>query len=436
MRLTSGSWRLARNAPCGRSRARLLPAAQGNKRVRHRYRPAVLTRRVVLLLLADLVSTTGTEMTAVALPWLVLVTTGSPLRTGLVLAAEMLGLAACGLPGGAAVQRLGPRGTLLVADAGRAAAIGLVPVLDRAGGLSFAVLLVVAFVLGAPFAAHQAAQQSALAELARDDEHQLTRLGGLLSAANEGASTVGPVLGGLLVALLGAEGVLVVDCGSYLVAVLLVAVALPAVAGPVTTAGVLDGLRWLAHDRPLRRLIGGLCVLQVSFTALVLLVPVLARTRYGGGAATAGVLLGAYGLGSVVGGLVTARARRRGPPERAVWGLALTLLPVVVTPPAWALAVCLAGHGCFSGLVYPRLFAALALRPPEALRAHVQTAATTTLSVTAPLGFLGAGLLLDGSGPTAALILVAATAVAGAGVAGHPRAAGLVEQTPTPDRRP
>ena len=90
----------------------------------------MLTRRVVLLLLADLVSTTGTEMTAVALPWFVLVTTGSPVRTGLVLAAEVLGLAVCGLPGGVVLQRLGPRRTLLAADGGRVIAVGLIPFLN------------------------------------------------------------------------------------------------------------------------------------------------------------------------------------------------------------------------------------------------------------------------------------------------------------------
>ena len=82
------------------------------------------------MLLADLVSTTGTEMTAVALPWYVLVTTGSPVRTGLVLAAEVLGLAVCGLPGGVVLQRLGPRRTLLAADGGRVIAVGLIPFLN------------------------------------------------------------------------------------------------------------------------------------------------------------------------------------------------------------------------------------------------------------------------------------------------------------------
>ena len=49
----------------------------------------------------------------------------------------------------------------------------------------------------------------------------------------------------------------------------------------------------------------------------------------------------------------------------------------------------------------------------------MQTAATTTISLTAPLGFVGAGLLIEGPGPTAALIMVAGTAITGAALTGH-----------------
>ena len=307
-----------RNAYREAAKAKLKPAAWDQRWGQfacQRYSPVVLTRQVGMLLLADLVSTTGTEMTAVALPWLVLLTTDSPVRTGLVLAVEVCGLAAGGLPGGALLQRLGSKRMLLAADAVRAVAVGLVPVLDWAGGLSFAVLLAIAFVLGAPFSAHQAARQNALAQLAKEDEHQLTRLGALLSAANESASTIGPVLGGLLVVALGVHGVLALDAVSYLTAVALVAVALPQVADTPPTGRVLDGLRWLAADRPLRRRIGGLCVLQISFTALLLLIPVLTRTQYRGGATTAGLLLGAYGAGSVLGGLTSALRSARPTPS-------------------------------------------------------------------------------------------------------------------------
>jgi len=68
--------------------------------------------RVVLpltgLLAADVISTTGTEMTAVALPWFVLVATGSPAQMGAVLAAEFVGMAVLGLWGGRAATLLGP----------------------------------------------------------------------------------------------------------------------------------------------------------------------------------------------------------------------------------------------------------------------------------------------------------------------------------------
>jgi hypothetical protein len=42
------------------------------------------------LLLAEVVSTTGSQMTLVALPWFVLVTTGSPVRMGVVVAADLV----------------------------------------------------------------------------------------------------------------------------------------------------------------------------------------------------------------------------------------------------------------------------------------------------------------------------------------------------------
>jgi hypothetical protein len=52
------------------------------------------------LLAAEVVSTTGSMMTWLALPWFVLSTTGSASRMGVVLAAEALGVAVCGIPGG------------------------------------------------------------------------------------------------------------------------------------------------------------------------------------------------------------------------------------------------------------------------------------------------------------------------------------------------
>src|SRR3954470_7679167 len=73
------------------------PAVPGDQRSP----PALVTRSLTGLLAADAVSTAGTEMTAVALPWFVLVSTGSPGKMGLALAAEYAGLTVlgCSAPG-------------------------------------------------------------------------------------------------------------------------------------------------------------------------------------------------------------------------------------------------------------------------------------------------------------------------------------------------
>ena len=96
------------------------------------------------LLVAEIVSTTGSQMTWLALPWFVLITTGSPARMTLVMAAELLGIGAFGLPSGALLQRFGARRTMLAADGLRAPLMLLVPVLHWEGALSFPILLAIA----------------------------------------------------------------------------------------------------------------------------------------------------------------------------------------------------------------------------------------------------------------------------------------------------
>src|SRR4051794_26896928 len=266
--------------------------------------PSSTRRPLTGLVLADVISTTGTEMTAVALPWFVLVTTGSPARMGAVLAAEFVGLTVLGLLGGRVATRLGPRRLMLASDLSRAALIGLVPLLSYLGGLSFPLILSIAFLVGGFFPAYQSSSRMIVASLVEDDELRLTRLGGLLNAVNESASFLGPALGGVLVALLGAGPVLLLDAASYVAAFALIAVLVrPGGLGPTEEDGdtsIRAGLRYLWQNRPLRTVVLGVAVIEVGFTALLATVPVLALHR--GGASVAGWLLAAYGAGSVLGG--------------------------------------------------------------------------------------------------------------------------------------
>src|SRR3954451_16472513 len=95
-------------------------------------------RSLAAILAAELVSLTGSAMTFIALPWFVLVTTGSTAKMAWVLAAEMLPIGLLGIPAGSLVQRLGAKRTMLLSDAARGPLLALVPILHWTGPLDFA----------------------------------------------------------------------------------------------------------------------------------------------------------------------------------------------------------------------------------------------------------------------------------------------------------
>ena len=70
------------------------------------------TRGVRPLLAAEAISALGSQMTYLALPWFVLVTTGSAARMGIVLAVQLLPVALLGIPSGTLVGKLGARRTM------------------------------------------------------------------------------------------------------------------------------------------------------------------------------------------------------------------------------------------------------------------------------------------------------------------------------------
>jgi hypothetical protein len=385
--------------------------------------PAVISTSVTTvrrsltgLVVADVISTTGTEMTAVALPWFVLVTTGSPARMGIVLAAEFVGLSLLGLVGARVATAVGPRRLMLGADLSRGALIAAIPVLSWLGRLSFPAILAIGFLVGGFFPAYQSSSQIIAASLVGDDEVRLTRVGGLLNAVNESASFVGPALAGVLVAVLGAGPVLLFDSASYLCAFALVGV-LVGPAGPeVAAAGdssVWAGLGYLCRAPGLPRLLAGVSVISLSWTALVATVPVLALHR--GGPSVAGWLLGTYGAGSVLGGLISSRARRAGgrTAVMAVFGLAAASWVLLLPVPTWVWGLAIGGTGVASGLLFPRFFSGITTSTPAALRARVLTSVTIVISAPGPLGFIGAGLLAQQS-TVGSRLLIAGSATVGA----------------------
>ena len=372
------------------------------------------------LLAAEVVSVTGSQMTWLALPWFVLVSTGSATRMTFVLAAEVIGLGLLGLPGGKVLARLGARRTMLLCDGVRAPLMLLVPLLHWADALSFAALLALAFGLGALSAPYFAAQRVIVPELLGEDERRMSEANALLQGSTRVTMLLGPVAAGALIAVLDAPSVLVIDGLTYVVSFLLVAGFLPH-RPPVVEEGqdtsIRAGFRFLLRE-PLLRLWNPIFALgDAAWTAFFATVPVLVVARFHADPRIAGLLLASFGAGAVVGNVITYRfLLKRVDGLRLIafcimgQALPLWLLPLPVS--AWVLSAALVASGIANGLVNPSLHTIMTLRVPPSLRPTVMSVMMIVWAGANPLGLFAVGPVLDAVGPKPVLVAFASVQTA------------------------
>jgi predicted MFS family arabinose efflux permease len=356
---------------------------------------------VSALVLAETVSMIGTRMTYLALPWFVLVTTGSPGKMSLVLAAEILPMAVLGIPSGSVVQRFGSRTTMLAADLVRAPILASVPLLHASGHLTFTLLLGIVALLGAFAPPYFASQRTILPELVGEDERRMSQANSAIEGGTAFAALIGPALAGVLIPFLGAANVLYVDAATYLVAFVLVLAFVPRrkPLGAKAAAGVLAGLRFLARDG----FLAPLGMLMITFglfgAGLSAGLPVYAYDAFDGSARIAGLFYAALGAGAIVGTILAVVVVRKVQPLRlAALGMLAFSIPLWVMPflPPWPVVfVALFTAMLFTPFVNGPLMAVITARTPEALRPKVMTALISANTIAAPLGFLAAGQVLE-----------------------------------------
>src|SRR5919106_2882451 len=176
---------------------------------------------------ADAISLTGNSVAQLAIPWYVLITTGSPALTGLAVFFNFLPIVIAAFLGGVVVDRLGFRTTSVVADLASAAAVAAIPLLYTTVGLELWQLLALVFVgalLDAPGATARAALLPDLVELAGS---RMERASGIRGAIQQGSQLLGAPVGGVLVATFSATGALWLNAASFLVSAALVVAFVP-----------------------------------------------------------------------------------------------------------------------------------------------------------------------------------------------------------------
>lgn len=374
------------------------------------------------LLSAYVVSMLGTSMSELAVPWLVLTTTGSAGKTGLVAFAQMLPYVTMQALAGPVVDRVGLRRSYVWGNLTAAVAVGAVPLMYATGALSLGVLLGLVAIAGAVRGAADCANVALVPATARAGQIPLERAAGLNASANRTALLLGAPIAGVLVTVTNAATVVLVDAITFAVAAIVVALSVrgidpdampsaPDLAGADNRArlpGVLrrygqdlaEGVRFLGRDRLLLGIVAMVAVTNLLDQGLsAVLLPVWVREQLHSAAAL-GIIGGAMGLGSLAGNLAGAwlgpRLSRRavysvgylvgGAPRFFILAIASTLSPV--------LAVSFAAE-VFSGSLNPVIGATSYERIPPHMQARVLGVIRASAWVGIPFGALFAGVLAD-----------------------------------------
>src|SRR5215211_2198903 len=210
------------------------------------------------LFAANAISLVGNVLSAIAIPWFVLQTTGSATRTGITGFFTVLPVVLAGFFGGTLVDRLGYKRTSIIADIASGVTTALIPLLYFTVGLEFWQLMVLVF-FGALLDAPGSTARSALVpELAAMAQMPIERATSLIHIIERSARLIGAPLGGLLIAFVGTENVLWLDAASFFISAGIIAVTIK-VHQPVqpqekeTSEGYFgelgEGLRFIFNDK-------------------------------------------------------------------------------------------------------------------------------------------------------------------------------------------
>ena len=308
---------------------------------------------------ASLVSNFGSLIQGVGASWLMTSIAPSADMVALVQAASSLPIMLFSLLAGAAADVWDRRDVMLVAQVAMLLASAALSLLAYLGLVTPWLLLGLTFLLGCGAALYGPAWQSSVGEQVPRDV--LPAAVALNSLGFNIARTVGPAIGGIVVAAAGAQAAFLLNALSYigLIVVLLTwkRTAAPNPLPPETVgAAMRAGLRYVRLSPTIRTVLVRSLAFGLCGSAVWALMPLIARDLVGGGPLTYGLLLGAFGAGAVAGALVSTGLRERYAPEAVVSGatlgfaaasvlvahspwLVLTLAALLVAGAGWVLAL-------------------------------------------------------------------------------------------------
>jgi MFS family permease len=301
---------------------------------------------------ANLASNFGSLIQNVGAAWLMTSLVSSADMVALVQTATLVPILLFAIVAGAIADLRDRRRVLLVAQVWMFAVAAILALAAWRDWVGPWTLLAFTFLLGIGGAVNGPTFQAVVRELV--PPHTLAAAVTVNSISFNLARSLGPALGGLIVALAGPEAAFLVNALTYLPLIAALAAwkrPRPAeeLPGERLSEAVVNGLRYVRETRVIRAVMTRSAIFGFAATATLALLPVVARNEVTGGPLTFGFLLGAFGAGALIGAFAMQPLRRRVSPELIVAGLtalaALSLLGVAQLRSVPLLSVALALGG-------------------------------------------------------------------------------------------
>jgi len=323
--------------------------------------------------IANLFSNIGSMIQSVGAAWLMTELTTSHRLIALVQASNTLPILLLGVFAGAIADNFDRRRVMLAAQTGMLLASAVLASLAFAGVVGPAVLLLLTLTVGLGTALNSPAWQASVRlQVGKTDLPQAIALN---SISFNLARSVGPALGGLLISLWNPSLAFALNAISYVGMIVVLSrwkpqnVVMPE--RQPMLASIMTGLTFCATSGPLRRVLVRGFAFGFAAVAFQAMMPVVAHDRMHGTEIDYGLMLGAFGIGSIQSALWIGKLRKRFGQESAVLlGTACyiagqLLLAAATSLPLALAASLLAGTGWVATLT--SLNVAMQLRAPEAI---------------------------------------------------------------------
>ena len=373
--------------------------------------------------LASLASNFGGLIQAVGAGWMMTSISDSVNMVALVQASTSLPIMLFSLVSGALADNFDRRRIMLIAQCFMLVVSALLTAFAWFGFITPWLLLFFTFLIGCGTALNNPSWQASVGDMV--PREVLPAAVALNSMGFNITRSVGPAIGGAIVAAAGAAAAFAANTLSYF-AILFALVRwrreTPVNKLPRESMGraISAGLRYVAMSPNIGKVLLRGFVFGLSASAILALLPLVARDLVSGGPFTFGVLLGAFGLGAIGGALLSARLREHLSSEAIVRiafaGFAVSSLVTALSPYSIVTCLALLLSGCGWVLALSLFNTTVQLSTPRWVVGRALSLYQTTTFGGIAAGSWIWGQLAETHGPANALMISAAVMVAGAAI--------------------